>query len=191
MVDTSTGGTAPRSTRDDAEREARNLTDEARQTGREAYDRASGEARAQGDAAKHRAADEVTDISGALRRAAEESRDGSPQQQAFGRVAEGLADFSDEMRQKSFGDAARELDGFARRNPLAFLGGAALLGFAATRFAKASASHPEGAYGSSYGDASRASRDPHGGSVPRGPEAGGTVEPRPATPPVKTGSEIY
>ncbi|KAA9010481.1 hypothetical protein [Histidinibacterium aquaticum] len=181
MVDTNThGGPQGRTSRDEARTEAHDLKEEARAAGQDAYQRASQEAQAQGEAAKGRAADEVGDISSALRRAAEESREGSAQQQAFGRVAESLAEFSDEMRNKSFSEAAHDLDGFARRNPLAFLGGAALLGFAATRFARASSRDEPAAY-------------PHpderlpADRAPASPAATAT----PAAPAVNSGSESY
>ena len=48
------------------------------------------------------------------------------------------------MRDKDLGEVAGDVSDFARRNPLAFLGGAALLGFAGTRIARASERHREG-----------------------------------------------
>lgn len=53
-------------------------------------------------------------------------------------MADALADVSDTIRDKDFGEMANDLTSFARRNPLAFLGGAALLGFAGTRMLRAS-----------------------------------------------------
>ena len=73
-----------------------------------------------------------------LRRAADELRGGSPQERTFGQMADALADVSDNVRGKDFGEMAGDMSDFARRNPLAFLGGAALLGFAGTRLARAS-----------------------------------------------------
>lgn len=88
--------------------------------------------------AKGTAADEVKSVSSALRTAADELRRGSPQQRAFSQIADGLADASDALRDKDLGEMAQSIKGFAQRNPLVFLGGAALVGFAATRFATAS-----------------------------------------------------
>ena len=42
------------------------------------------------------------------------------------------------MRDKDLGEMVGAVTDFAKRNPFVFLGGAALVGFAATRFAKAS-----------------------------------------------------
>ncbi|OSP52956.1 hypothetical protein [Pseudoruegeria sp. SK021] len=88
--------------------------------------------------AQESAADEVSSVASALRTAAEELRHGSPQERTFSQLANGLADASEAVRDKDLGEIVGDLNAFARRNPLIFLGGAALLGFAATRFAKAS-----------------------------------------------------
>lgn len=102
-----------------------------------AQDAASAAAK-QAKAAKSSAADEVSNVASALRTAAEEMRSGSPQERTFGQIAEGLADASDAMREKDLSTMVQDVSAFARKNPLVFLGGAALIGFAATRFAKAS-----------------------------------------------------
>jgi hypothetical protein len=88
--------------------------------------------------AKDGLASEMHDTAAALRRAAREVRDGSPQGSTFSYLAEGLADMADTVKDKNVSDLTGIVTTFARQNPLAFLGGAALLGFAATRFAKAS-----------------------------------------------------
>ena len=88
--------------------------------------------------AKDAAADEVKGVASALRTAAEEMRSGSPQERTFSQIAEGLADASDALRDKDLGEMVEAVTDFAKRNPMVFLGSAALIGFAATRFAKAS-----------------------------------------------------
>ena len=88
--------------------------------------------------AKDAAADEVKNVSSALRTAADEMRRGSAQERTFSQIADGLADASDSMRDKDLGEMVGAVSDFAKRNPLVFLGSAALIGFAATRFAKAS-----------------------------------------------------
>ncbi|MBB5721592.1 uncharacterized protein YjbJ (UPF0337 family) [Loktanella ponticola] len=94
--------------------------------------------------AKSAAADEVGGVASALRTAAEEMRSGSPQERTFSQIADGLADASDAMRDKDMGEMVGAVSDFAKRNPMVFLGGAALLGFAATRFAKASSDSQSG-----------------------------------------------
>lgn len=95
-------------------------------------------ARQQGEKAKSSVADEISSVSSALRTAADEMRSGSPQERTFGQIAESLADASDALRDKDLATMVGDLNRFARSNPMVFLGGAALIGFAATRFAKAS-----------------------------------------------------
>ncbi len=92
----------------------------------------------QAETAKGAAADELSSVASALRTAAEEMRNGSPQERTFGQIAEGLADASEAVRNKDLGEMVQDVSAFARKNPLVFLGGAALIGFGATRFARAS-----------------------------------------------------
>ena len=89
-------------------------------------------------AAKEGVADEISSVSRALRKASDELRDGSAQERTFGAAASSMADFADTVRDKDLGQMVDDLGDFARRNPVAFLGGAALLGFAGVRMAKAS-----------------------------------------------------
>ncbi len=121
---------------------ARDATAEASRTvkshAKDAADKAAREASSYADHAKDVAADEVKGVASALRTAADEFRDGSAQERTFSQIADGLADISDSMRNKDLGDIAGSINSFARRNPVMFLGGAALVGLAATRFAKAS-----------------------------------------------------
>lgn len=96
--------------------------------------------------AKDVAAGEVRDVASALRTAADELRSGSPQERTLSQIADTLADASDALRSKDLGEMVGAVNDFARRNPMIFLGSAALIGLAATRFAKASARphHPGG-----------------------------------------------
>lgn len=128
---------------EEAQRQAKGLADDARQAGQQAYDTVKDEAGRQADEAQNRIASEAGDVAQALRKAAEASRDGSPQERTFGQIADALADASENFNRKDLGELVSDANHFARRNPLAFLGGAALLGFAAARFAKAS-SHRSG-----------------------------------------------
>lgn len=109
------------------------------------YDQTMTEARARADDAKADVATEVMDVANALRHAAEELRDGSAQERTLGQIAGGIADASDAIRDKDFGEIVEMVSDLGRRNPGLFLGGAAFLGFVASRYAKASAhSGPEG-----------------------------------------------
>lgn len=122
---------------DKTRKAAGNVADRARETADDAMQSAKKAATSQADAAKSSVADEVSGVASALRTAAEEMRSGSPQERTFGQIAEGLADASDAVREKDLSTMVQDVTRFARKNPLVFLGGAALIGFAATRFAKA------------------------------------------------------
>ena len=127
----------------DLSKEARetseNLTEAARQTATDAGRAIREEAASRADSAKAGVAGEVSDVASALRKAADDMRDGSAQERTFGQIASTLADVSDTIRDKDLGQVANEVSDFAKRNPLLFIGGVALAGFAATRFAMASA----------------------------------------------------
>lgn len=76
-------------------------------------------------------------VGATLRAVADDLSNGSSQEQTLGQIIGSLADASDGLRDKDLGDALEGADAFARRNPLVFLGAAALAGFAATRLVKA------------------------------------------------------
>lgn len=102
------------------------------------FDQATAEVRSRADAMKSDVADEVKDVALVLRRASEELRGGSAQERTLGTIASSLADASDALRNKDLGEIVQMVSKVARENPVIFLGGAALLGFAASRYAKAS-----------------------------------------------------
>jgi hypothetical protein len=92
----------------------------------------------QTERAKGAVADEVSSVAHALRTAADDLREGSAQERTFAQIADTLADTAEAIRGKDLGEMVREATDMARRHPMTFLGGAALLGFTAVRFAKAS-----------------------------------------------------
>jgi hypothetical protein len=85
------------------------------------------------------AASGLGDLAGALRRAA---RDTNSEGKPVARLAESAADnlerFSNTLRDKDLGALMRDAESFARRQPVAFIGVAALAGFLAVRFLKSS-----------------------------------------------------
>lgn len=103
------------------------------------YDQTMTEARSRADDAKADVATEVKDVANALRRASEDLRGGSAQERTLGQIASSLADASDSIRDKDLGEIVAMASRLGRRNPALFLGGATLLGFVASRYAKASA----------------------------------------------------
>ena len=110
---------------------------------KDAGESAKAQVAAKADAAKGNLADEIDTTASALRKAASDMRDGSPQGSTFSYLADGLADMAETVRGQDLSEVVTATGNFARRNPLAFLGGAALLGFAVTRFTKASAPAPQ------------------------------------------------
>lgn len=122
---------------DSARSAAAEVSEAAKAKGREAGNALAEEARRRGEEAKAATAAEINTVSDAFRRAARDLQDGSPQERTFGYLADNLATVSDTVRDKDLGEMLDDVSSFARRNPLAFLGGAALLGFAITRFGRA------------------------------------------------------
>jgi len=151
---TSSGSTANEAIADTKDA-ATDVAETLKSSAQDVIGKVSGEASRAAHQAQDSAADEVQGVASALRTAADELRSGSPQERTFSQLADGLADASDAMRDKDLGEMMGDLNSFARRNPLVFLGGAALLGFAATRFAKASTRTDHGSSARQDDDSSR------------------------------------
>lgn len=152
---------------DQATDQAKRLKEDAASKVGEVRDAAAEMASEEANAVKGSAAEEMRSIGDALRTAAGEVREGSPQERTFAYMADALADLSDTVRSKDIGEMVKDVSQFARRNPAAFLGGAALLGFAGMRAARASqrnpshddpnqSSHSGADSGSAYGSAGSA-----------------------------------
>lgn len=130
-----TSGTAA----DDVRKAGADIAGSMRDSARDAAGKISGDAANAAEQAQAGAADEFKDVASALRTAANEMRSGSPQDRAFSQLADSFADVSDALRDMDVGEMLGKASDFARRNPMAFMGGAALVGFTAIRLAKASA----------------------------------------------------
>lgn len=137
----------------------------------QATDMAHAQAEAATEVATKRAEESVNNYADAATAASREFEPGSFQEQAADQVAGHLTDVAELIKSTDFNQVAGKTAQFARENPLLFLGGAALAGFAAARYLKAS----EPAYSRKSDDSS----DPWTGHVT------GTPQRRPAhTPPV-------
>ena len=90
---------------------------------------------------KDAAADGVDGVAGALRDAARRN-DGNGERNAFanlsGSAADGLDRLSSTLRNKDVGTMLRDVESFAREQPVAFFGLALAVGFLGVRFIKAS-----------------------------------------------------
>jgi uncharacterized protein YjbJ (UPF0337 family) len=91
------------------------------------------------DEQKGRALSEVNQLASALRRAGNDlSGEGGIGSTLLGRVAGHLESLGTTMDGKNLDDIVNDVERLARRNPAMFLGGAMLIGFAASRFLKSS-----------------------------------------------------
>ncbi len=142
----------------DAKSGAAEFAETARERVSEMADEARERAYQYGREYKDEAASETSKIADALRKAANDLHDGSPQERVFAKLADTVADTADGMRSMELDEMAYAVNDFARRNAGAFLGSAALLGFVAARFMKSSARSS----GSTYGSPARyPDTDPH------------------------------
>jgi hypothetical protein len=119
----------------EAQRRAGELREAARSTLHDA--KAAAEERT--EAAKGQAADEIARTARGLEAAADELAEAPLQQELLREAAGGLQQIAQAIQGKSLGALVEDLADFGRRNPVAYLGGAALAGFALARFARASA----------------------------------------------------
>lgn len=85
------------------------------------------------DKTRSGAARNVKQMAEALYTASDQLDDDSTQRRVFDMMADNLEQVSDALTRKDMGEMMRDLNDMARRHPAAFLGGAALVGFAATR----------------------------------------------------------
>ncbi|MCK0097714.1 hypothetical protein MWU60_19230 [Yoonia sp. F2084L] len=103
---------------------------------------ATQEAVAQADKAKHATASKVQQAADAADAAASHLDPASPQAEAMSQVAEHIEGFASQLRHADVREIASQATDMARRNPMLFIGGAAIAGFAAARFLKARDPHP-------------------------------------------------
>lgn len=94
-------------------------------------------AREKAETAKDQAADQIDDWAAAAS-AARDEIDETPAAPLLSNAAVSLSDIATALRSKEVDELISDARHFARQNPAVVLGGAALLGFAAARFLKAS-----------------------------------------------------
>ena len=98
---------------------------------------AKAETAARAESAKRATAESVQTVADATQAAANEFDIGAPQAQAMNQVADHIEDLAERMRTADVQELASQATDFARRNPVLFIGGAALAGLAVARFLKA------------------------------------------------------
>ena len=161
-----------RQTATTAQSPAANITAEASAKAHETGQRVAQEAQRLTDAAKEKGssilhdqqqffASQLGGVAAALHRTAQQL--GEEEQGGMARyvdqAAAGLERFSHGLQERDLGSLLHQVENFARQQPVAFLGSAALLGFLAARFLKSSAERRQPAY------------------HPSSPPAGSNVEP--------------
>lgn len=119
--------------------------DESKQKAQEAAEQGRQKAEGQVAVQKERAADQLQDVSRALRRTGEQLREQN--QSSFGGYAEQAAGQTERLSrflyEKRADQLVGEVEDFARNKPAVFMGGAFALGIAAARFIKSSAGERE------------------------------------------------
>lgn len=132
--------------RSKAEEDLHGVTETARRDFEDARDAAARYA----ESRKNDAADQVESVASAVRRVADEiEKDTNPMIGRYAReMGDGLARLSESVRNRSLADIFGDVQRFGREHPAGFLAGAALLGFAASRFMAASSSQSRSMSGS-------------------------------------------
>jgi hypothetical protein len=121
-------------------------------------------AAAQTEEAKQGIAREMAATAEALGAASREMGDHPLQQGVLQEASKGLAGMAEALQGRSMGELMANVAEFGRRNPVAFLGGATLAGFALARLATATA--PTGAAESPAKGPEREADDPFGAAAP-------------------------
>lgn len=129
---------------DEVAAEAKNIAREAQAKMAQIAGDTTEQAKSFAEANKGKVATQITAFAGALNKAAEElERSDQAMVAGYAKdVARGIENMSTALRERGVDDLMASVQQFARTQPAAFLGVAALAGFAASRFAKASTSRP-------------------------------------------------
>ena len=125
-------------TKEAAQGRAQELSERAKAEAAGMADKGKSMAYAKADEAKERGASEIENTAEHIRNAGREFGEGTYADQAADYLASSLSDAASAIRTKDVDGMIADVSDFARRNPAAFLGGAAILGFAAARMLKAS-----------------------------------------------------
>jgi hypothetical protein len=122
------------------------VKDHAQSVAEDAREKVGSRIKDEATAARDTVADEMHKHANAADAAASEFDDNSMQAKAIEQVANRIDDIADQVRATDINRLAQSLSDAARRNPLLFVAGAAMAGFAATRFLKARDPHPRGSF---------------------------------------------
>jgi hypothetical protein len=112
--------------------------EKARQAAGNAQQKISEQLRSKVDSSRTRAADALGSVASALSQSGEQLRSENQEMPSdyIGRAGDQIRRASDYLRSTSTDEMVRNAEGYARRQPAVFLGGAFLLGFLAARLVK-------------------------------------------------------
>ena len=171
---TSAGGSQQAT--EQAKQQTQRLTEQARQQAGQLANRGSQQVKSQLENQKHQASQRMEPVQTALRETAQQLRnqDQGSTAEYVDKAGDQLQRFSGYLRETDVDEIIDEVRGVARRRPALFLGGAAALGFFATRFLKSSSQQGTSA-GDGYDTTSAATPYGTGGpptALPPGPVEG-------------------
>ena len=135
-----TGATYSDSGSSEVRERARELVNDAKETGQKLVSQAGERARTGIDETKLRAARELDSVANALRGCGGDlgSQEDSMLAPYVERVADQVGRVANMLETRTVNEIARDVEGFARRNPAVFLGGCFAVGMLAARFLKSS-----------------------------------------------------
>ena len=138
-----TGTTHSDSGSSEVRERARELVNDAKETGQKLVSQAGARARTGIDDTKHRAARELGSVANALRGCGGDlgSQEDSMLAPYVERVADQVGRVANMLETRTVNEIARDVEDFARRNPAVFLGGCFAVGMLAARFLKSSKPH--------------------------------------------------
>jgi len=113
------------------------VTTKASELGSDAKSAIRSEADRAAASVRDTAVEKARNVANAADAAAAEFDANSIQARAAQQVADQVESLANKLRSSDLATVTRDVSDFARKNPALFIGGAALLGFAATRFLKA------------------------------------------------------
>lgn len=158
MVDRDPGGTSGQfgstgGATEQAKQQGQQLATQARQQATKLANQGGEQVKGQLANQKHQAAQRIMPVQTALRETAHQLRNQGqgPSAQYVDRATDQVERLSGYLRDTDVDEIIGEVRGVARRRPALFLGGAAALGFLATRFLKSSSQGQEDFAGQSYG----------------------------------------
>jgi gas vesicle protein len=118
---------------------ASSIRDRARDVVSQAKDRATEQLESKISSSKSKAAETLSGVAQTLRASTQQLRDQNQEgaSRAMERAADGVERFASYLQDANVDDVIDQVHEFARRQPVAFIGGAFALGFLASRFFKA------------------------------------------------------